>query len=571
MKEESDLNLAAASENGSADRDRLLNLLLAADRKRRASHAIAPRSNRDAPIPLSYAQERLWFLDQVGLAGAAYNVLLALRLTGDLVEGALERSFAQLARRHETLRTHFELHDGIPHQVIDPPSVFSLHHVDLSRAADADLREQQLRELIQHERTLQFDLHAGPIARAVLARLGIDEHTLIVTIHHIACDGWSLGILIRELSALYSADVRGDVSALAELPVQYADYAVWQRQWLQGSVWREQMQYWKQRLLNVPQQLDLPTDQPRPAIESFRGGELRFTLPASLCATLKELAVREGATLFMVVLGAYQILLSRWSGQHDVVVGSPIAARRHREIEGLIGFFVNTLALRLEVDAGLTFRHLLERVKEATLGAYAHQDLPFEALVKELRPERNLSRQPIFQVMLALQNFPDEQLQLPGLNWSWREAERTTTHFDLTLYLAQDASGGLSGLFEYASDLFDPVTIERLTRHFATLLQGIVADADAPVGRLPLLTEAEKRQLLLQSAGTTVDYREQVLVHELFEEQVAAYAARSRGDIPGPIDQLCAAQQQGQPAGAISARAGNHAQRSRGHLRWAQS
>ena len=408
----------------------------AKSRKRMRVPPLVPQE-RGSTLPLSYAQERLWLLDQLGLVGAAYNQPLLLRLSGELVEEALERSFAELVRRHESLRTRFGIQDGVPHQLIDQPRFFELHRADLSHVADLEQREQQLREWMQREQLYRFDLFQGPLLRAVLVRLGVHEHALLLTIHHIVEDGWSLGVLARELSTLYAAYVRGQPSPLPELPVQYADYAIWQRQWLTGEVLQEQLQYWREQLLGAPPQLQLPTDRPRPAVESFKGAELKFELPATLSAALKELGRREGATLFMVSLAAYQILLSRWSGQQDIVVGSPIAGRRNREIEGLIGFFVNMLVLRTDVSAELTFRQLLERVKQVTLGAYAHQDLPFEALVKELRPDRNLARQPVFQVVLALENYPDERLELPGLTWTWTDVERVTTHFDLTLYLSE--------------------------------------------------------------------------------------------------------------------------------------
>ena len=520
MENMSDSELTYADTGSLSDRERLLSLLLAAERKRRQiARTITPRGKWDRPLPLSYAQERLWFVDQLGLAGGAYNVPMALRLEGDLNVEALERSFVELVRRHESLRTRFGVQDGVPHQLIDQPGPFELRRADLSHVADREQREQQLREWMQREQLHRFDLGRDPLLCVVLISLGARAYALLLTMHHIASDGWSLGVLARELSTLYAAYIRGQPSPLPELPVQYADYAIWQRQWLTEEVLQEQLKYWKEHLLGAPPQLQLPTDRPRPALESFKGAMLKFELPATLSAALKELGRGEGATQFMVALAAYQILLSRWSGQQDIVVGSPIAGRRNREIEELIGFFINTLVLRTDVSAELTFRQLLERVKQVTLGAYAHQDLPFEVLVKELRPDRNLARQPIFQVMLALQNYPEQRLELPGLTWTWTDVEGATTHFDLTLHL-YEASDGLSGMFQYATDLFDAGTIERMARHFRSLLEGIVANPDCLVRRLPLLGEAEKQQLLVEWNATAAPYPSDKLIHELFEEQV---------------------------------------------------
>jgi non-ribosomal peptide synthetase component F len=501
-------------------RERLLSLLLAADRKQRQTNrTITAKAKRDRPVPLSYAQERIWFLDQVGLVGAAYNISLGLRLSGELVVEALERSFAELMCRHESLRTRIGVHGGVPHQLIEPPRPFELHRADFRHVADSEEREQQLREYMRSWQLRQFDLSEGPLFRVALVRLGVSQHALLFATHHVAFDGWSTGVLLYELSTLYAAYVQGQSSPLPQLTVQYADYAIWQRTFLQEEVLQEQLRYWKDRLLGAPPQLELPADRPRPAVESFKGAELKFQLPAKLSEGLKELGRREGVTPFVVYLAVYQILLSRWAGQQDVVVGSPIAGRGSAEVEGLIGVFVNTLVLRTHVSGDVTFRQLLEQVKEVTLAAYAHQDLPFEVLVKELRPERSLTRQPIFQVMLALQNYPDVRLEVPGLTWNWIDAEVLTTHVDLTLYLAQDSTT-LSGVFVYATDLFDFRTIERIARHFQTLLEGVVADPDCSIGRLPLLSEAEKQQLLVEWNDTKTSYSKERCVQDLFEEQV---------------------------------------------------
>jgi len=488
--------------------------------RRRKGREIAAGGQWSGLLPLSHAQERLWILDQVGLVGTAYNVPLALHLSGELDEVALERSFAELVRRHESLRTRFAVHDGVPHQLIDPPTSFVLGRIDLSQIADLQQREQQQRACMEREQAHRFDLENGPLLRVTLVRLSDREHLLLITMHHIVSDGWSAGVLNRELSALYSAYSQGQASPLRELPIQYADYALWQRGWMQGEVLEEHLRYWRKQLDGAPPQLQLPTDRPRPAVESFRGAVLRFEIPTALREALNELARRERATLFMVALAAYQVLLSRWSGQQDIVVGSPIAGRGSRELEALVGFFVNMLVLRTEVSGDLPFRQFLARVREVTLGAYAHQDLPFEVLVKELRPDRNLTRQPLFQVALALQNYPQERLHLPGLTWSRAEVEWANTHFDLTLYL-YELPDGLTGVFEYATDLFDARTIERMATQFQMLLQGIAANPDCSIRELPWLSEAEQHQLLIEWNATAAPYPDERCVHDLFLEQVA--------------------------------------------------
>jgi amino acid adenylation domain-containing protein len=520
MRNTEDLDTSALNGGQHSDKERLLHLMLAAERKRQRSiSTIEATRKRDKALPLSHAQERLWFLEQLGLVGAAYNLPWALRVSGELVELALERSFAELIRRHESLRTRYQTRDGVPEQVVDPPGQFKLLRANLDHLADPQVREEQLRECMRRERSHRFDLAEGPVLRAMLVKLGVREHVLLITIHHIAADGWSFGVLLDELSQLYSANICGAPSPLPDLPLQYADYAVWQRQWLSGEVLERQLEYWKERLGGAPPELHLPIDRRRPALESFKGAAIRFELGPEVSRGLQQLARRLGMTLFMVCLAAYQVLIARWSGQYDVVVGSPIAGRRNREVEGLIGNFVNTLALRTDVSGAPTFLALLERVKEVTLGAYAHQDLPFEALVHELRPERDLSRQAIFQVWLALQNYPQGQLELPNLTLSWTATEWNSSHFDLALYLS-DHEGGLSAEFEYATDLFESETIRRLARNFQTLLQGILANPAAPVDELPLLSDTERQQLLAWNS-TAAPYRQDCCLHDLFLEQVA--------------------------------------------------
>jgi amino acid adenylation domain-containing protein/thioester reductase-like protein len=498
---------------------------------RRTLPPLLPRE-RDKGVPLSHAQERLWFLDQLGLTGSAYNMRITLRLEGNLDLQALERSLTELVHRHESLRTHFESKGGSPVQVVEPAEAFALSVHDLSGLPVVD-RDLEVQRRSNEEIHRPCNLAKGPLLRVSLLKLTDKEHVLLLTVHHIVFDGWSRGILHRELGALYSAYSRGETALLPDLPVQYPDFAIWQREWLQGEVLREHLQYWKEKLLGAPPQLQLPTDRPRPAVESFRGAKLGFELSATLSDALKDLAQREQATLLMAVLATYQILLARWSGQQDVVVGSPIAGRNSSTVENLIGFFVNMLMLRTEVSDDLTFRELLQQVKETTLQAYAHQDLPFEVLVKELRPERNLARQPIFQAVLAMRNFPEERLELPGLTWTWTSIESGSTHFDLTLYL-NERPAGLSGTFEYASDLFDERTVRRMAGHFCTLVGEIVADPDRPIRELQMLSGPERAQVLQEFNSTSMPHPRDLLVHELVEARA--------GQSPDAVALVCGEQ-----------------------------
>jgi len=403
--------------------------------------------------------------------------------------------------------------------VIDAPGEFRLDVVDLSGLGEEE-REAEARRLIREDAARPFDLAAGPLLRAKLLRLGAGEHVALVNMHHIVSDGWSQGVLIREIGALYAANVAGRPSPLAELPIQYADYALWQREWLQGEALARQVEYWKDRLSGAPAALALPTDRPRPAVQSFRGAVLPFGLSAELSSGLVDLSRRSGATLYMVLLAAFSVLLGRYSGQEDIVVGSPIAGRRRAELEGLIGFFVNTLVLRTDLSGAPRFGELVGRVKEAALGAYAHQDLPFEKLVEELQPVRDLSRQPLFQVSFALQNVPQETLELPGLQLSHAGGSAVTSKFDLSLHVFESGDE-LHGIVEYATDLFDGGTIARLIGHFRTLLEGIVAAPESPISELPLLSAAERHRLLVEWNATAAAYPREKCVHELFAAQAA--------------------------------------------------
>jgi amino acid adenylation domain-containing protein len=474
--------------------------------------------SRSGELPLSFAQQRLWFLYQLEPDKPFYNIPAAVRLKGQLDVAALEQSINEILRRHEVLRTSFKTVEGQPVQVISPSILLSLPVIDLSELPEA-YRETEIKQLQIAEAQQPFTLDTSPLLRVKLLRLGEEEHVALFTMHHIASDGWSMGMLMREVAALYQAFCNGQLSPLPELPIQYADFAAWQRQWLQGEVLESQLSYWRQQLDGAPAVLELPTDYTRPAVQTFRGATSSFQLSQELSVALQSLSQQEESTLFMTLLAAFKTLLFRYTGSEDIVVGSPIANRNRAEIEGLIGFFVNTLVLRTDTSDNSTFRELLRRVREVTLGAYAHQDLPFEQLVEELQPQRDLSHAPLFQVMFVLQNAPMSELELPGLTLSSLESNSGSAKFDLTLYLEETASG-LRGTWEYNTDLFEAATIERMTAHLQTILEGIVANPEQHLSDLPLLTEAERQRLLVEWNDTQADYPKDQCIHQLFEAQV---------------------------------------------------
>jgi amino acid adenylation domain-containing protein len=468
---------------------------------------------------LSFAQQRLWFLQQLELeSGAAYHINRTLRLQGLLHSAALEQAFATILERHEALRTHFVVTDGVPQQVISPPAKFELPFIDLSTQA-YDQARKMLKSFLKEGARRPFDLTTDLMLRATLIRMSEDEHVLQIVMHHIASDGWSMGVLTQELSTLYQAFSSEQPNPLPKLPVQYADFAAWQRQWLSGEVLESQLSYWKQHLSGAPPLLELPTDHPRPPQPSYRGAWLPFTLSKSLTDALKHLSHQTGTSLFMTLLSAFNTLLYRYTHQDDIVVGSPIANRNRPELEGLIGFFANTLALRTDLSGNPSFRDLLMRVRQVALDAYVHQDLPFEKLVEKLQPERNLSYSPLFQVMFVLLNTPQSVHQLPGLSIKEERVEHEASQFDLTLFMGE-SDGGLTGICEYSTDLFEATTIERMVGHFETLLEGIVANPNESIAALPILTEAERQQLLVEWNQTQTDYPHDKCIHQLFEEQV---------------------------------------------------
>ncbi len=453
-------------------------------------------ASRQGELPLSFAQERLWFLDRLEPGRSTYNMPAALRLAGALDVAALRRCFAELVRRHEALRTTFGSGAGQPVQVIAAPAVPALPVADLA-ALPAAAREQELRRVSWREAERPFDLSAGPLLRLLLVRLGERDHGLSVTQHHIVSDGWSVGVLVREMGLLYAAfaaGLSGPPAELPELPVQYADFALWQRQRLQGPVLAAEIAYWKERLAGAPA-LELPTDRPRPALLSPRGAARRIWLEAATVAPLLALGVAHGATPFMTLLAGFAALLGRYAGQDDLSLGTPVAGRTRAEIEGLIGFFVNTLVLRLELSGRPAFVDLLDRVRPVALGAFDHQELPFEKVVEELQPRRDPSRTPLFQVLFAFQNLGDRPAaDLPGLTVSNTPLRGTTAKFDLSLVIGEDG-GGLTGALEYNRDLFEAATIARLIGHLGVLLAAAAAEPERPLPELPLLTAAERRQL----------------------------------------------------------------------------
>ncbi|HLL45317.1 MAG TPA: condensation domain-containing protein, partial [Longimicrobiaceae bacterium] len=470
---------------------------------------------RTGALPLSFAQERLWFLDRLDPGSTTYNIPMAWRLGGALDEAALERSLGEIVRRHEALRTTFEEVDGSPVQVLVPFGGFALPVEDLSELTEAD-REAAVGRRTGEEARRAFDLSAGPLFRVALLRLGAEEHVLLLSMHHIVSDGWSIGVLFRELSALYAVYREGRESPLAELAVQYADYAVWQREQLEGEVLERQLAYWRERLADAPGLLELPTDHPRPAVQTYRGATVPAELSRELLERLQRLGRSEGATLYMTLLSAFQVLLGRYAGSEDVVVGSPIAGRTRGEVEELIGFFVNTLVLRTDLGGDPSFREVLGRVREATLGAYEHQEVPFEKLVAELQPERSLSHSPLFQVMFTFLNAEGRGGALPGLNVGVVGAAMEMAKFDLSLTLAATPQG-LRGGLSYSTDLFDRGTVDRMLGHLARVLEQVAADADVRLSQLELLGEEEREQVLGAWNHTEREYSAPP-VHALFAE-----------------------------------------------------
>ncbi|MEG3936148.1 amino acid adenylation domain-containing protein, partial [Microcoleus sp. T3_B1] len=515
---EGTLNPALKSEiNGR--KAEIISFLHQANNQKNAS-ALAPISRTENnTFPLSFAQQRLWFLNQLQPNSAFYNIPLGLHFSGQLNIGALESSLQLLINRHEILRTNFIAVDGEPVQAIATARDFTLPVVDF-RPLPASEQELEYDTLASQSVMYVFNLAQEPLLRAQLVQLTPTENVLLLTVHHIIFDGWSVNIFVQELTTIYSALVEHDTPTLPEINLQYVDFAVWQQQWLQGEVLESQLAYWQRKLAGMPALLKLPTDRPRPAVQSFRGETQVFTLEQDISEALVNLSQQQGVTLFMVLLTAFKVLLYRYTNQSDIVVGSPVANRQHSQIQGMIGFFVNNLVLRTDLSDNPTFLQLLKQVRGVVLEAYDHQNVPFEKLVEVLHPERNLSYTPLFQVALALEHEPTSAVILKDLTINLSEpGENHTAKLDLSLSLYKTEQG-LTGAFEYSTDLFDATTIARMIEHWQTLLAGIVANPEQRLSDLPLLTAIEQHKLLVEWNQTQQDYPQNLCIHQVFEKQV---------------------------------------------------
>ena len=473
---------------------------------------------RTQPMPLSFAQQRLWFLEQMQQQGAVYNIPLAIQVEGFLDEAAFGESLNAIICRHEALRTQFITVDGLPVQEIVDPEQFTIEKHDLQGHPFTQQEAEVKKQAVQAAQT-RFDLSQAPLLRVTLLRLEDAQSVVLFTMHHIISDGWSMEVLLQELGILYRAYLIGTTSPLPPLPIQYADFAVWQRQWLQGELLERQLGYWRDQLSGALPVLQLPTDFPRVRVQTFRGAVESFSLSAKLSQQLKVLGQQHSATLFMTLLAAFKVLLFRYTGQRDLLVGTPIANRNRAELEGLIGFFVNTLVLRSRLTPDLTFLELLEQLKTTTYQAYEHQDLPFEKLVEALQPERDLSYNPLFQVKFCLENAPQQAISLPGLTLKPLPQSYSTAKLDLSVDLYETPDGIVGG-FEYNRDLFEADTIRRMAAHFLTLLEGIAATPHQRVSELPLLAIAERCQQLYDWNNTQTPYASDRCFHHLFEAQV---------------------------------------------------
>ena len=476
-----------------------------------------PHVADDVPTLLSFAQERLWFLEQLEPGRPVYNLSRALRIDGLLQVDALEASFNRILGRHEALRTKFVEGGGRRFQVIAPHQRLRLKAIDLRLRSEAE-REVESARLLCEEARRPFDLTSGPLLRIRLLRQREDEHVLFLAVHHIVFDAWSMGILLHELWSLYQGFVDRKTPSLPKLLVRYRDYAAWQRAQFHGEVMATDLAFWRKQLAAAPR-LELSTDRPRPRLQTFRGARQEISLTESVTATLNQLSQHEGVTLFMTLLAAFQVLLYRYSGQEDIIVGAPVANRDQSGIEGVIGFLVNTLALRVDLSGQPSFKELLRRVREVCLDAYAHQAAPFEKVVEALNLRRELNRNPIFQTMLVLQNTPRRPFDPPGIRLESIEIDNQTAQFDLSLYL-RERDGKLIGFFEYSTDLFNSATIARMAGHFQILSASIAADPDLSIARLPMLGAAERQQLLFEWNDTRAEYPHGACIHELFEAQV---------------------------------------------------
>jgi len=481
-----------------------------------ATDQIWPEAVEAVVVQASFAQQRLWFLDRLEPESTSYNLPLVLRLSGELDVAALERALSRLVERHEALRTTFREREGEVFQVVRPAEPVRLPLLDLSGKEEAELEAQRLATA---EVGRRFDLATGPLFRRSLLRLGPAEHLLVLTLHHIVGDGWSLRVVRRDLTELYSAAVSDRPAALPELPVQYVDFAVWQHEWLRGKRLGQLLSYWRERLASAPERLELPTDRPAPAVQTYRGAHRRRLLSAALTQRLQKRALEEDSSLFMLLLAAFSALLGRYSGTEDLVVAAPVANRTRAELEELVGFFVNTLALRMDLGGDPRFRELVARVRQTALEAYEHEELPFEQLIAALNPRRQLSHAPLAQVLFSLQAAGGGEARFADLAASNVQLERGTAKLDLSLIMSETDEGLLAS-FEYATDLFDGETIERMLGHLETLLEAVVAEPQLRLSELPLLAESERNQVLVSWNQTMRPFPGESSVHELFEQQV---------------------------------------------------
>ncbi|HEY2389798.1 MAG TPA: amino acid adenylation domain-containing protein, partial [Candidatus Angelobacter sp.] len=472
---------------------------------------------RNGALPLSHAQQRLWILEQLDPENAAYNIPVVLKMSGQLNIPALEQGLSEVLRRHEVLRTSFPSNDGQPHLVIKPAAAWQVPVMDLSGMETAE-QDMEARRIATYAASQTFDLGRGPLVRCILLRLGDHEHVVVCVMHHIVYDGWSREIFVREISVSYEAFAGGQPSLLPEVPIQYVDFAVWQRQWLQGSVLESELVYWKRKLAQAPPLLQLPASRTRPAVQSYRGGRELLQLSQKASEELNALSRRSGVTLFMTLLAAFKLLLHRWTAQDDIVVGTSVAGRTRPDIERLIGFFVNMLVLRTDCSGDPTFLELLARTRDVTLEAFAHQEMPFEMLVDQLQPRRNLGYPPLFQVMFSLQNAPASELALPSLTLSFLPMEETTAKYDLLLDMWEGPQG-LSGALDYNADIFDSSAVKLMVRQYQGLLEQLLLAPQQHLSLIPLLSELEKEQLVVEWNRSESEYPSHLCMHELFEAQ----------------------------------------------------
>ncbi|MGZ4033035.1 MAG: non-ribosomal peptide synthetase, partial [Tumebacillaceae bacterium] len=471
----------------------------------------------EGPATLSFPQQRLWFLDQLDPGNTAYNTPSATRLRGKLHVDLLEQSFNEVVRRHEVLRTTFAMEQEMAVQVIAPNLHISIPVIDL-RELPPEQRQQAVKQYVADESKRPFDIHQGPLVRATLLQTDAEEHVLFLIFHHIVSDGWSTMVLIREMTAVYEALLNGKSANLPELPIQYADFAVWQKEWMQGETFEQQMNYWRKQLSGNPTPLQLPVDRPYSNQQMPSGGLYRGNLTNVDLGKLRQLCQQTGVTMFMALLAAFQVLMYRYTGEEDILIGSPIANRQRPELEGLIGFFANTIVLRSSLDGNMSFLQLLAQVRQTTLDAYANQDMPFEKIVEEVQPQRNGMQSPMFNVMFV-QDPVMSELRMSGLTFSHIANESSTAKFDITLTVS-DAGDEIVGVWEYRTGLFDRTTIERMHRHLEHLVQEIVNHPDRTLSELQLLTEEERHQIVFDWNDTTVEYPQDVCLHQLFEQQV---------------------------------------------------